>query len=171
MLPTYLRSLFSICLLTVLPASVFGALVSPQVGSQAFLLNDLSHNVSGTVTIVDDDTVRVDNFTYDGGGGAVYFYLGAIETDFAFETGLRIGSLLSDIVFDGTQGPLFVDLPTGQTLEGFQAFSVWCEARAVNFGSGTFLPVAVPEPAALGLVAWGALCLLRYRRRKRFETP
>jgi len=163
MLPTFFRSLFSICLLAILPASAFGALVSPRVGYQA-QLSTLGKNVSGTVTIVDDDTVRVDDFTYDGGASFVYFYLGSVESEPAFESGLRIGNLLSGTVFDGTQGPIFVDLPIGETLEGYHGFSVWCEKFNANFGSGTFLPVAVPEPAALGLIAWGILCLFRRRR-------
>ena len=42
--------------------------------------------------------------------------------------------------------PLFVDLPAGETLDGWNAVSVWCAEFRVNFGSGTF----APPPALLG---------------------
>ena len=168
MLLSPFRSLFLIGFLVGLQASVHGALISPGVGYQA-QLSTIARNVSGTVTILDDDSVRVDNFTYNGRGGAVYFFLGTSDSDTAFESGLQIGTRLSGTVFDGTQGPLFVDLPIGETLEGYQAFSVWCVTHSANFGSGTFLPVPVPEPTTLGLTALGALGLLlrrgRYGRR------
>lgn len=118
------------------------ALTSPQVGWQAELTGQF-HNVGGTVTILDDDTVQVDDFTYDGGGIVVYFYLG--ETDsheaFADEHALAIGDDLFGTVYDGTQGPLVIDLPSGDTLEGYHAISVWCVAVGIRFGSGTFMDV------------------------------
>lgn len=160
-----LRLFLSFATVAVVQSSTCAQLISPQIGWQADLVNELSHDVSGTVTILDKDTVRVDDFTYNGGGGAVYFYLGTIETDAAFVAGLRLEPLLSGSVFDGTQDPLVVDLPLGETLEGFHAFSVWCEAREANFGSGTFQPVIVPEPASLILITIGSLFLTIRRRR------
>jgi len=164
MLLTPFRSLFFVAFLVGLQASAHGALVSPGVGYQA-QLSTIARNVSGTVTILDDDSLRIDNFTYNGRGGAVYFYLGMSDSDSAFESGLQIGTRLSGTVFDGTQGPLFVDLPIGETLEGYQAFSVWCVTRKANFGSGTFLPVPVPEPTTFSLIALGFSCLLLRRGR------
>jgi Electron transfer DM13 len=118
-------------------------LTSPQVGWQANL-SDNEEDVSGTVTIVDDNTIQVDNFTYAGGGISVYFYLGTSESTSAFSSGLKIGDQLVGTVFDGTQAPLVIDLPTGNTLEGYNAISVWCEVAHVNFGSGTFAAVSTP---------------------------
>ena len=159
------RLLRLVCLLTafaVLQEVAVGGLISPPVGSQAQLSN-LAHAVSGTVTIVDEDTVRVDDFTYDGGGPLVYFYLGAEEADEAFKTGLQIGMKLNGfgVSYDGTQGPLLVDLPSGETLEGYHAFSVWCVRGEANFGSGTFQAVAVPEPAGLSLVLFSLMLMRR----------
>lgn len=118
---------------------------SPKIGWQADL-SRLAHNVSGSVTIVDEDTVRVDNFTYDGGGLDVYFYLGQAETKQAFTDGLQIGPQLLGSNFTGNSPPLVIDLPAGQTLEGWNAISVWCVTVSVNFGSGTFAPVTQPVP-------------------------
>lgn len=116
-------------------------LTSPQVGWQAEL-NGMFHNVSGTVTILDEDTVEVDDFTYDGGGISVYLYLGADESHASFVSGLGIGPQLVGTMFDGTQDPLVIDLPEGETLEGYNAISVWCVAVTASFGSGTFQAVS-----------------------------
>jgi hypothetical protein len=114
-----------------------GQLTSPQIGWQA-TLSTLAHNVSGTVTIVDEDTFRVDNFRYDGGGLSVYFYLGAQETRPAFAAGLQVGPQLLGHPYLGGEPPLVIDLPTGETLDGWNAITVWCVSAGVSFGQGTF---------------------------------
>ncbi len=108
-----------------------------MIGAQADL-STLFHNVSGTVTVVDDDTFRVDDFTYDGGGPAVYFYLGADDSQAAFVSGLSIDPILTGTAYDGTQGSLFFDLPAGESFADYHAISVWCAQFNVNFGSGLF---------------------------------
>jgi hypothetical protein len=120
-------------------ASAQAQLTSPQVGWQAEL-SRLAHNVSGRVTILDANTLQVDGFTYDGGGIDVFFYLGHENTRTSFQSGLRIGPQLLGTAYNGTGPPLVLDLPTGQTLEGWNAISVWCVTAAANFGSGTFAP-------------------------------
>jgi hypothetical protein len=95
------------------------------------------HGVSGLATIVDADTFRVDDFTYDGGGPAVYFYLGTEQSDQAFYEGLGVGPLLTATIYD--HDSLVIDLD-GTTLDGYNALSVWCEDFNVDFGSGTFVP-------------------------------
>jgi hypothetical protein len=124
-------------------APLSAQLNSPQIGWLA-TLSKLAHNVSGTVTIVDDDTLRVDDFTYDGGGLSVYFYLGAEETKAAFTAGLQIGPQLLGQRYVGGEPPLFLDLPAGETIDGWRAVTVWCVDAAVSFGQGTFAPVIAP---------------------------
>lgn len=121
-------------------SSAHAELTSPQVGWQA-KMGPGAHNVSGTATIVDDDTVRIDDFTYNGGGISVFFYLGEENTSSAFASGLQIGNQLAGTGFNGTQPPLVIDLPGGETLEGWHAISVWCVDAQANFGSGTFAAV------------------------------
>lgn len=115
--------------------------VTPEIGWRADL-STLFHGVAGTVTVVDDDTVRVDDFVYDGQGISVFFYLGAEESNAAFRNGLSIGPQLVGPAFDGTQPPLLIDLPGGETIDGYHAISVWCVAVGVSFGEGTFLSPA-----------------------------
>jgi hypothetical protein len=130
---------------TCLAVPAHAQLTSPQVGWQAEL-SRLAHNVSGTVTILDENTVQVDDFTYDGGGISVYFYLGHEQTKDSFRNGLQIGPQLLGTPRNGTEPPLVIDLPTGQTLEGWNAISVWCVAAHSSFGDGTFAPVGAHHP-------------------------
>lgn len=136
------------------------SVIFPQAGDQATLSMDF-HMVSGLVTAVDADTIMIENFKYDGEGIDVYFYLGSEESTSAFIEGLEIGPQLLGSVFDGAGAPLIIDLPAGQTLEGYGAISVWCTTAGVSFGSGTFAPV--PEPSVFGLSAFAAISLLRRR--------
>lgn len=115
-------------------------LTSPQVGWQA-AFGPGSHMSSGIATIIDENTIQIDDFIYDGGGIVVYFYLGETETSTAFSNGLPIGKDLFGMSFDGTQEPLVIDLPGEETLEGWNAISLWCVAAGVSFASGTFAPV------------------------------
>ena len=116
----------------------------PRAGYEAEL-NTFFHNVSGTVIIVDENTILVEHFNYDGGGPAVYFYLGTEDSSSAFFGGISIGPLLTGT--PRTDDTLVVHLADPNTLDGYNAISVWCEDVNVNFGSGTFID---PDPA----VSW-----------------
>ena len=98
------------------------------------------HQVSGEVTFVDETTLRIDHFTFDGGGPAVYFYLGVDQSNSAFANGLQIQPRLSRPYTDET---VFVTLPPGETIEGYAAVSVWCAAFNVDFGSTLLAPPPV----------------------------
>lgn len=135
-----------------------------SAGWQATFSNDF-HDVSGTATVVDQDTLLFDNFTFDGGGITVYFYLGEDDSTEAFNNGLEIGNNLVGPAFDGTQPAFTVDLPAGETIDGHSAISVWCTAVGVSFGSGTFQPQAVPEPSSMALL--GGTMLAGWLRRRR----
>jgi hypothetical protein len=99
-------------------------------------LSTLFHGVSGTLRIVDQNTLEVINFHYDGGGPTVYFYLGQDDTYFSFREGLLVGPLLTGQVYEGDS--FIIDLPPGHTLDPYTAVSVWCADYEVNFGSGSF---------------------------------
>lgn len=129
------RILIAVVLLLALVTDVAFAQFYPLAGWEA-QLSTASHNVSGTVRIIDQDTLSVENFTYDGGGPAVYFYLGADNTHNDFSHGIPAGPLLTGTVYQNDT--LTIDLPPGYTLDEFDAISVWCVDFQVNFGSGRF---------------------------------
>jgi hypothetical protein len=110
-----------------------------HIGAQAEL-SMLAHDVSGTATIVSSNSIRVDNFNYNGGGITVYFYLGTNDTREAFIAGVPIGPNLLGTTY--ANETVTVSLPTGQSLDGYHAISVWCVDARANFGSGAFQPFA-----------------------------
>ena len=98
-------------------------------------LSSLAHGVSGTATIVDERTIRFNNFRYDGNGPRVYAYLGRMDSPDAFASGRSIGDPLRQPYNNEV---LELRLPEGQTLDDYNAVSIWCVAFNANFGSGSF---------------------------------
>ena len=134
-----------------------------RAGWQA-TLSTRAHGVRGTVTIVDADTFRVDNFFYDGGGINVHFILAAAEDYNTF----RDARLVTDLNLLGTAhngDSITIDLPTGTTFDSYNAISLWCLPAAANFGSGTFAAPA-PEPVGISMLALGAITLAASMRRR-----
>lgn len=135
----------------------------PRSGWQA-TLSTRAHGVRGTVTILDADTFRVDNFFYDGGGIDVHFILAAADDNNVFRT----TRLVTEPNLLGTAhsgDSVTIDLPAGTTFDGYNAISLWCIPAQANFGSGTFVDT-VPEPGTAGLLALGATALGGFARRR-----
>ena len=93
------------------------------------------HDVSGTAVIVDNCTVEIRDFTYDGTGLDVRVYgAGASE---GFEQGYAMTeNLLRATPYDGET--ITATLPDGESLDDLGKVSVWCLDVPVDFGSGTF---------------------------------
>lgn len=106
----------------------------PKVG-QIAELSTFAHLVAGTATIVDDCTITIENFSFDGGGVNVQIY-GGEGRDFDPPVGFSISDNLLGQVFDA--GTLTVQLPEGRTLDDLDAISVWCVPVGVSFGDGQF---------------------------------
>lgn len=135
----------------------------PRAGWQA-TLSTRAHGVRGTVTIVDADTFRVDNFFYDGGGIDVHFILAAADDNSTFRTArLVTDPNLLGMAHNGDS--ITIDLPAGTTFDGYNAVSLWCLPAQANFGSGTFID-PVPEPTSVSMVAIGAVALRSFARRR-----
>ena len=141
--------------------------IYPRAGWQA-TLSTFAHGVRGTATIVDADTFRVDNFFFDGGGIDVHFILAASNDNSLFRTARLVADSLPSPGFRGTPfngGSVTIDLPVGNTFDGYNAISLWCIPAQANFGSGTFIS-SVPEPSSAGLLAFGAILWFGYSRRR-----
>mmetsp|Transcript_8361 Transcript_8361/g.26693 ORF Transcript_8361/g.26693 Transcript_8361/m.26693 type:complete len:703 (-) Transcript_8361:14-2122(-) len=110
----------------------------PFAGRSASLTTR-AHDVAGTVTIVDDCTYVVDEFTYDGTGPDVFVYVapslaGLEEEDVVVDLDARIARAFdSECLID--------QLPGEATFSGVSSsevvLSVWCRAFAANFGEAT----------------------------------
>lgn len=115
-----------------------GTFEHPRTGWQADLVTK-AHAVDGIVTIVDHNTIRLDEFDYDGLGVEVYVILAEENTNASIANGLRVSPDLFGTAYNNAT--LSFDLPAGETVDGYDAVSVWCEAAGQNFGSGTFASV------------------------------
>ena len=95
-----------------------------------------AHNVSGTATIVDDCSIEITNFSYDGGGPAVYFY-GGFDHQYAAANAFPIGESISGQVYNGEK--ITLSLPAGKTLDDLSGLSVWCVDFNADFGNIEFI--------------------------------
>ncbi len=111
-------------------------------------MTPMGHGVKGTATILDSRTVVLTHFSYDGAAPDMYVYLGTNQSSTAFLNGLTISTRLARSYNDETYT---VQLPVGQTLDGWNAISIWCRAVQASFGSGTFAPPNRPVLAVARL--------------------
>lgn len=105
----------------------------PLVGTEATLV-ERSHDVAGTARIIDDCTIEITDFVFDGGGIDVRVY-GANNGD--YDNGFAIGEdLTRPGGFDGET--LTVQLDPSRSLDDLDGISIWCVPVGVDFGSGSF---------------------------------
>lgn len=107
----------------------------PSVGTVAEF-STFAHDVSGTLTILDDRTIEITNFNYDGTGVSVFFYNG-IDGNFLQPNSQEIGQQLlrATPYIDET---IVLTLPDGLTLDDFNSLSVWCVPFFASFGEATW---------------------------------
>lgn len=105
----------------------------PAVGRSVALVGS-SHDVGGSLTVLDDCTLEVRDFTYDGGGPDVAFYAGRAGN--YGPDAVRLSPALDGRVYDGDTVRL--TLPEGTTLDDVDNLSVWCFDFSVTFGDAFF---------------------------------
>lgn len=110
------------------------AKTNPRVGWTADLgINTGEGQVSGFVTMVDDCTLELRDFSYDGNGIDVRVY-GA--KDSSFKPAFTMGPNIVGRTFN--KETWRVSLPADQTLGDLDWVGIWCVAVGANFGSGAF---------------------------------
>ncbi len=106
----------------------------PMVGATA-VLEEKFHDVGGVAEIIDDCTIEIREFTFDGQGVDVRLY-GGLGGD--YDGGFAIGDdLINPQGYDGDT--LTFTLPQGRTFDDLDGVSVWCVPIGVDFGSGMFM--------------------------------
>ena len=129
-------------------ASVFIILIAIQatLALKVGEFRTLSHAVKGVVNLINETSIRVDDFYYDGLGPDAYFYAGSKGQPghngyFVLMPDVRgvngKGKLPKGSVFSGE--PLTLTLPKGKNVFQIKWLSVWCERFSVNFGD-MFVP-------------------------------
>jgi mono/diheme cytochrome c family protein len=106
----------------------------PTVGHVAEL-RTIFHGVQGTATIVNDCTIRIDDFFFDGNGIDVRIYAG-LGGD--YDGGFAITDDLFNFPTGYSGATVYAVLPEGRSLDNLDGISVWCVDAKVDFGSGTF---------------------------------
>ena len=109
------------------------AATHPKVGMTA-TLSTFAHGVSGTATIVDDCTIELTDFNFDGNGIDIRVY-GAAAGD--YKSGFAISDNLKNFP-TGYEGAT-MRLNIGEhSLDGIDGVSIWCVPVGVSFGDGLF---------------------------------
>jgi len=101
------------------------------------LFSTLAHNVAGQATIIDDCTIEISNFDYDGGGPEVYFY-GAKDHQYGSNEAFAFSLKLNGVVHQNET--LTIRLPDNKTLDDLTGISVWCVEFGADFGNMEFTP-------------------------------
>ncbi|KAG9510585.1 Protein Skeletor, isoforms D/E, partial [Fragariocoptes setiger] len=127
----------------------------PYYGSLIGKLVSRSNGVSGDVFAVDEQTLFIKNFNYDGQAPDAYFWS---------STSSPLPSADGFIVPDekGSTKPLeryhnkdvVLRLPEGRTLREIRWLSIWCRQMKLNFGEILVTPsVIIPQPIEIAPLA------------------
>jgi hypothetical protein len=106
---------------------------SEQVGTRRPLISR-AHGVMGAVVVIDDRTIALEDFAFDGGGVDVRAIVASTIAGLGDDDD-RV--LLSDDLrrpggYVGAR--LTLPLPEGLTVDDIGAFSVWCVPFSASFG-------------------------------------
>lgn len=105
----------------------------PSVGKKATLQTE-AHGVSGVARMVNNCTIEIDSFNYDGGGLDVRMLASKDGTFTDQDT-----YLTNDILGKSYRNEKFtIVLPANVTLDDVKWLSVWCVSVGVSFGRGEF---------------------------------
>ena len=105
----------------------------PRVGQKAILATHY-HSVTGIAAIVNNTTIKLTEFNYDGGGITVV----AIVSP---NSSLQPYTVISDNLVRGqpyVNATMTFNLPPGTDLGDVAYFSIWCIDAVVSFGDGPF---------------------------------
>jgi hypothetical protein len=106
-----------------------------SIVGKSFALTTRAHGVSGQVMIVDDCTLSIKSFNYDGKGLQVEIY-SARGGDFAQGQALSKDLLRPSAPYQNAE--LLLRLPAGQTVDSIEGLSIWCSEVGVSFGDVLF---------------------------------
>ncbi|KAL5284543.1 hypothetical protein ACFFRR_006683 [Megaselia abdita] len=126
----------------------------PYYGSRIGQLTTFAHGINGTVYAVDETTLFIKNFVYDGTGPDAFFWVG--KTSRPSPDGYII-PYPEDYI--GSDPPvlqahnytdIILRLPMGKRIRDIRWLSVWCRRFTVDFGE-VFIPpnLDVPKPKVL----------------------
>lgn len=102
-------------------------------------LTGYAHDISGYISVVDDCTLELTEFNYDGAGLDVKLIAG--EAGVSGDDQYVNGTVLSeDLRKSGgyADATVSIPLPTSVTLDDFTNMSLWCVSVGENFADASF---------------------------------
>ncbi|XP_048001488.1 protein Skeletor, isoforms B/C [Leguminivora glycinivorella] len=136
-------------LLALYAAPALTRKAEPYYGRPIGRLNQYAHGIRGQVYAVDENTVFVRGFAYDGTGPDAYFWVG--DTPQPSPEGVPIPypedytTRDPPILTAHTNTDILLRLPGGKRLKDIKWLSVWCRRFTVNFGD-VFIPPGLDPP-------------------------
>ncbi|RZB39621.1 Skeletor, isoforms B/C [Asbolus verrucosus] len=128
------------------PEPYYGRLIGP--------LQEFAHGIKGTVYAVDESTIFIKGFSYDGTGPDAFFWIGnsprpspeGIIIPYPEDYVGRDPPVLR--AYNNTN--IILRLPMGKRIRDIRWLSVWCRRFTVDFGE-VFIPpnLEVPKPRVL----------------------
>nr|XP_008197570.1 PREDICTED: protein Skeletor, isoforms B/C isoform X2 [Tribolium castaneum] len=128
------------------PEPYYGRLIGP--------LQEFAHGIKGTVYAVDESTIFIKGFSYDGTGPDAFFWIGnsprpspeGIIIPYPENYAGREPPVLR--AYNNTN--IILRLPMGKRIRDIRWLSVWCRRFTVDFGE-VFIPpnLEVPKPRVL----------------------
>eukprot|EP00178_Gracilaria_changii_P018234 TRINITY_DN51_c0_g1_i1.p1 TRINITY_DN51_c0_g1~~TRINITY_DN51_c0_g1_i1.p1 ORF type:complete len:1114 (-),score=142.54 TRINITY_DN51_c0_g1_i1:4233-7574(-) len=110
-------------------------------------LSELTHDVSGTVYALNDRTLQIENFNYDGAGPAGVYWVDL--GDRATADGVIAPELDSceevNPLGRMEDATVRIELPNGYTLSDIGYFSIWCITAREEFGGIRINAADLPE--------------------------
>ncbi|XP_021944452.1 protein Skeletor, isoforms B/C isoform X3 [Folsomia candida] len=103
-------------------------------------LTTYAHKVSGKVYAVDEDTLFIKDFTYDGLGPDAYFWIGTGKNGDPSPSGVLVpypddySDREPPVLRDFDHEDVILHLPPGYKVKEIAWLSVWCRRFTVNFG-------------------------------------
>jgi len=92
----------------------------------------LAHNVSGRATVIDNCTLEINMFNFDGAAPNVRFYA-AVNANFSDSDAFGIGERIDGRTYSNET--IILELPAGKFVDDFDSLSVWCIDFGADFGN------------------------------------
>ncbi|XP_074107985.1 protein Skeletor, isoforms B/C [Cotesia typhae] len=147
-----------LCLLFLLLGADFGSCAKKKgrdyYGTLVGNLKPYAHSIKGTVYVIDESTIFVKGFTYDGTAPDVFFWVGNTTSP------TPMGEIVPYPENDAGREPqvlkayhnenVVLKLPQGKKIRDIRWLAVWCRRFTVDFGDIVFpAHLEIPRPRVL----------------------
>ncbi|XP_018319148.1 protein Skeletor, isoforms B/C isoform X2 [Agrilus planipennis] len=126
----------------------------PYYGREIGKLQQFAHGIKGIVYAVDESTIFIKGFSYDGTGPDAFFWIGnsprPSPDGYIVPYPEDYSGREPPVLGEHNNSDIILRLPMGKRLKDIRWLSVWCRRFTVDFGE-VFIPpnLEVPKPRVL----------------------